>query len=486
MARPGMLDLPLELLTGVFLQLAIRDLNRIGATCKRLRHGDGGLETAEMLTNLPVVSALSKHAFPRLELIPKMRRIDPENAPHQLSWVTNLTRWMRRLVTALREYACPGCETIFSTRTRPVVFSESWVAYLTRCARQQRCREAPLIAAGECHTLFVDATGRLLSCGTGSAVGHGHKYTVSLPTPVAAMAGIRVRSLAAGNYHSIALSWDGRVYSWGDYFFGRRGFGFGDSCDVTLPVLVEGLEDVCSIAATALGSLAVTRLGVVFSASVAEPADSEILGAGRITVQGFEGVRVRCVCAGQCAAFAIGEDGELFSWNLGQSGILGHGDLQDQPLPKRVEALRGVPMSSVSVGLMHAVALAEDGQVYTWGGEHGFDLLGNNRVEVELLSKPVEALRCVHVNSVDATFYGAHEVADTGELWAWGNDTALAMASRNTMLCPSRLRGCGASRWMRWSPALITRWRWRTTEVCTCRRHAGLVVLTPREPPFNA
>jgi alpha-tubulin suppressor-like RCC1 family protein len=32
--------------------------------------------------------------------------------------------------------------------------------------------------------------------------------------------------------------------------------------------------------------------------------------------------------------------------------------------PKRVEALRGVRMSSVSAGICHVLALAEDGQVY--------------------------------------------------------------------------------------------------------------------------
>jgi alpha-tubulin suppressor-like RCC1 family protein len=48
------------------------------------------------------------------------------------------------------------------------------VAYLARCARQ-RCREAPPIAAGDSHSLCLDAAGHLLSCGTGAAVGHGHE-----------------------------------------------------------------------------------------------------------------------------------------------------------------------------------------------------------------------------------------------------------------------------------------------------------------------
>jgi len=42
--------LPLEMLTAVCLQLDLRDLVRIAAACKRLRHGDGGLETVQLPT----------------------------------------------------------------------------------------------------------------------------------------------------------------------------------------------------------------------------------------------------------------------------------------------------------------------------------------------------------------------------------------------------------------------------------------------------
>jgi alpha-tubulin suppressor-like RCC1 family protein len=37
------------------------------------------------------------------------------------------------------------------------------------------------------------------------------------------MAGIRVRSVAAGYQHSLALGYDSRVYSWGDNGFGKLG-----------------------------------------------------------------------------------------------------------------------------------------------------------------------------------------------------------------------------------------------------------------------
>jgi hypothetical protein len=167
--KEAMSELSLEVLTHLCQHLDLRDLVRVSASCKRFRHG--GLETVELPTESPVVTALLQHAFPRPELIPSMR---------------------------------------------PADCLDSWVAYLARNTRQRHCREDSLIAAGWTHNRLVDAAGRLLSCGTGAVVGHRNvEVNHSVPTPVAAMAGVRVRGVAAGRDHSLALAWDGRVYSWG-------------------------------------------------------------------------------------------------------------------------------------------------------------------------------------------------------------------------------------------------------------------------------
>jgi alpha-tubulin suppressor-like RCC1 family protein len=143
-----------------------------------------------------------------------------------------------------------------------------------------------------------------------------------------------------------------------------------------------------------------------------------------MAVEGFApGVRVRRVCAGENVAVAIGEDGGLFSWGRCIFGRLGHGDTHKQPSPKRVEALQDIWVSSVAVGGWHALALAADGLVYAWGENRYRALLCNPHVERELLPKPVEALRGVRMASVAAGHVRSYTLADTGELWAWGEDS---------------------------------------------------------------
>eukprot|EP00962_Isochrysis_galbana_P031323 scaffold10205_cov112-Isochrysis_galbana.AAC.1 len=381
----GLLGLPSELLTGVCQHLCLLDLARFAASCRLLRYGH--LPMVEPPGESPVATVLRKLSFR-----------DGESVPHSL----------------------------------PTGSSESWVAYLARCVRQRRCREASPIAARHWHNLFVDAAGRSLACGRDVAKGHdGRHGCCAEPIPVAALAGIPVRSVAAGPQYNLALGWDGQVYSWGSNCFGQ--LGHGDNKERLLPALVQGLQDICAIAAADQHSLAVTQSGDVLSWGRMFPYRQHLFDNVRFEgtktptiVEGFGGVRVRHVFAGENAAFAIGEKGELFSWGDGIHGCLGHGDTQAQPSPKRVEALRGVRVVSVSMGhaqgYSHAIMLAEDGLVYTCGGNRAQEVLGNPHVEIELVPKPVEALRGVRVSSVAAAGERSYALAGTGELWVWGSD----------------------------------------------------------------
>jgi alpha-tubulin suppressor-like RCC1 family protein len=80
-------------------------------------------------------------------------------------------------------------------------------------------------------------------------------------------------------------------------------------------------------------------------------------------------------------------------------------------------------VSSAAFGLFHALALTQDGLVYAWGKSMERSFLGNPHVKKELLPRPVEALRGVRVSSVAAACNRSYAVADTGELWAWGYDS---------------------------------------------------------------
>ena len=75
---------------------------------------------------------------------------------------------------------------------------------------------------------------------------------------------------------------------------------------------------------------------------------------------------------GATHSLALAADGALWSWGDGAFGELGHGDEQNQLLPKKVEAFAGRRVVAVSAGCSHSLAISADGAVFTCGtGERG-------------------------------------------------------------------------------------------------------------------
>ena len=95
--------------------------------------------------------------------------------------------------------------------------------------------------------------------------------------------------------------------------------------------------------------------------------------------------------AGPFHSLALTADGGVWSWGDGEDGPLGHGDEQNQLLPKKVEALAGRRVVAVSAGTYHSLARTADGAVLTWGrGNHG--CLGHGEdLSDQVLPKKIEA-----------------------------------------------------------------------------------------------
>ena len=129
------------------------------------------------------------------------------------------------------------------------------------------------VAAGHSHTLIATSEGDLYSCGwkerglLGIAESNPRRV---VPEPVkVSLPGSgrgRVRKVWAGMSHSLALSEDGRLYSWGRNLFGELGLQgvFSDYCHT--PEYVQSFEDpVCQASGGVKHTLAVTQDGTVYS-----------------------------------------------------------------------------------------------------------------------------------------------------------------------------------------------------------------------------
>ncbi|EOD29477.1 E3 ubiquitin ligase [Emiliania huxleyi CCMP1516] len=280
------------------------------------------------------------------------------------------------------------------------------------------------VSAGSAHSLSLTAGGAAWSWGIGGGyLGHGDEQNQWQPKEVEAFAGRRVVAVSAGSDHSLALTTDGRVWSWG---YGRDGrLGHGDEQRQLLPKRVEAFagQRVIVVTAGAYHSLALTADGSVWSWG--EGASGK-LGHGDQQrqllpkkVEAFAGQRVVAVSAGTYHSLAITADSAVWSWGEGNSGQLGHGDQQRQLLPKKIEAFAGQRVVTVSAGVYHSLAIAADGAVWSWG-EGSYGRLGHGNEQRQLPPKKIEAFIGQHVVAVSAGAYHSLAITADGAVFTWG------------------------------------------------------------------
>lgn len=123
------------------------------------------------------------------------------------------------------------------------------------------------IAAGADHLLAVTSTGGLLAWGDNSLgeLGIGTKGTRLTAVRVKLPRGVKVVSASAGLIHSLALTTTGRVLAWGGNTDGQLGDGSTAGSSVPVWAHLPKIAHIVSVAAGRYHSLALTRGGKVLA-----------------------------------------------------------------------------------------------------------------------------------------------------------------------------------------------------------------------------
>jgi alpha-tubulin suppressor-like RCC1 family protein len=122
------------------------------------------------------------------------------------------------------------------------------------------------IAAGVDQLFAATSTGGLLAWGNNSSgqLGIGHRGGLSrVPVRVHLPRGVKVVSASAGQTHVLALTTTGRVLAWGDNEQGQLGIGSRQDRNVPVFVHLPNGAHITSIAAGQFHSLALTRGGKI-------------------------------------------------------------------------------------------------------------------------------------------------------------------------------------------------------------------------------
>ena len=236
--------------------------------------------------------------------------------------------------------------------------------------------QVSMAACGLGFTGAVTRTGRLFMWGLGryGIMGQSNTRDARLPVPVPAelFGGRRVELIGAGHFHCAAVVVGGDVYTWG--YGGWGALGLGHKADQHAPSLVTSLQGqrIVIVACGEAHTLGVTRQGGVFSWGHGERGR---LGHGDeeehvvpAQVVGFaRGQRTVTAAAGGGHSVMVMQDGSCISWGKGQAlGLEGH---QDTLCPTLVspQYFDGEPVAMAAAGRNHTLVVTVGGRVFAWG-----------------------------------------------------------------------------------------------------------------------
>jgi alpha-tubulin suppressor-like RCC1 family protein len=306
------------------------------------------------------------------------------------------------------------------------------------------------VAAGDSWSLALRSDGSVLAWGDRPGDKGGDP---SVPAPVLAGPGgpplSGVAGIGAGTFEALSLLQDGRVLAWG-----LRGLLLGNpDADGLFPApVVDGagqpITDIVSIHVGSVHALAVRREGTLWAwgdnrkaqlgdgTSVRREFAAPVLDADGAPLTG-----VRSAGAALQASYAVRADGTLLAWGSNFSSVLGGGTgTPDRPQPGVVLRGNGSPLAkvrSVSAGHFHALALAADGCVHSWGDNSGFQLgIGSILLE-RSAAGPVETTPFVGLCGAKAIAGGHGEVSyavdAAGQLLGWGRNESGRLGDGTTM-----------------------------------------------------
>lgn len=267
-------------------------------------------------------------------------------------------------------------------------------------------------------------------CGKDGQLGHGDLKDSYTPRAVRSLQSKLIRHVSLAEHHAAAVSEGGVLYTWGRGQNGRLGHGGAEN--ELLPKAVEALvgQHVVQVSCGDFHTACVTLnptfvytwgLGLSGRLGHGEEADCHL----PTPVEALSGMHVTCIaCGGHHSATISDPAGQLMTWGGGAFGKLGHGNRLAQTTPKLVAAFQGKKLVQVSLGPHHSAALTQKGEVFTWGQAERLGHASQGAEVDEMVPRQVMALQNVFVLQVSCGHNHCAVVTETGDVWAWGSSRA--------------------------------------------------------------
>lgn len=297
----------------------------------------------------------------------------------------------------------------------------------------------PVVGYGSTHSLELHAGGKVVSKGSNrwgqlgigslDRAGDGLSYGSLVPIGD----NVLTTAVAAGAHHSLALTYNGELWSWGSNEDGQQGDASKEH--QTSPALISLPGKAIAVAACDLHSLALLESGEVWArgqnkfGQLGIGSISDLSAPARVSLPS----KATAIAAGCHHNVALLDNGEVWGWGRNDHGQLGDGSLTDRLGPVKVAL--AARTTAVAAGKFYCLALLASGEVWAWGRCRIAPWVGGDGAVCDMIS-PVKVSLPGRAVAVDAGDMHSLVLLDNGEVWAWGRNRE-GQIGDSSKHCPS-------------------------------------------------
>jgi alpha-tubulin suppressor-like RCC1 family protein len=293
-----------------------------------------------------------------------------------------------------------------------------------------------LLRAGGYTSGGIKGDGTLWMWGNNAAGQLGNNSNLNSNIPIQISNATNWKDLSIGLYHTIALKDDNTLWAWG--YNGLGQLGDGTNTDKLVPIQIGTATNWASIKSGDNFNLAIKQNGTLWgwgyngSGRLGDGTTSNKLVPTQIGIA-TDWDKISCDGDGSTSSggsghsLAIKQNGTLWSWGYGSSGVIGDGAYITRLVPTQIGTASD--WYKISVGYDHSIAIKNNNTLWSWGrndiGQLGYGagtVTGHSSIPLQVGT----ATDWVNIEARTRQSFGTRLV--TGgfaqyNLYAWGHNS---------------------------------------------------------------